>query len=317
MEESFPISEQGYTSGKLLDETECQILLDTGASKTLMSKSYYMHCKSLHSFTKICIKDTENSGRKLSVYYCIIYNPNDNRNVHGHRFEIYTLVSEIYENIDIVLGIKNAFKLGGVINSWDCCLQIFEQIHTHLSKRTHHMLKPKEQKLIKVKAPFMDEISGLAIIKILGRSIYNTMLLKLKFMCNAAALDIVNNDIEAIMFKPEDTLGIVDLRSLDYYKIKHGILQQNLSKYYRVDRADTLCEHFNKFYKHIDKRKENQRALEESYPWLDPSDERKYMRDQEILDKYINLEKSCLTEKEKKELMEVLYKYKETFSLRR
>ena len=41
-EESFPISEQGYTLGKLLDQTECQILLDTGASKLFMSKSYYM-----------------------------------------------------------------------------------------------------------------------------------------------------------------------------------------------------------------------------------------------------------------------------------
>ena len=33
IEERFPISEQGYTVGKLLDGTECQILLDTGASK--------------------------------------------------------------------------------------------------------------------------------------------------------------------------------------------------------------------------------------------------------------------------------------------
>ena len=33
VEERFPISEQGYTLGKRLDRTECQILLDTGASK--------------------------------------------------------------------------------------------------------------------------------------------------------------------------------------------------------------------------------------------------------------------------------------------
>ena len=39
------------------------------------------------------------------------------------------------------------------------------------------------------------------------------------------------------------------------------------------------------------------------------------MTDQEILDKYIDLEKPCLTEKEKKEVME-MYKYKEAFSLR-
>ena len=50
--ESFPISEQGYTLGKLLDGTECQLLLDTGVSKSFMSKSYYMKCKSLHSLPK-------------------------------------------------------------------------------------------------------------------------------------------------------------------------------------------------------------------------------------------------------------------------
>ena len=54
----------------------------------------------------------------------------------------------------------------------------------------------------------------------------------------------------------------------------------------------------------------------ENYPWLDPSDERKYMTDQEILDKYIDLENSCLTEKEKKEVMEMLYKYKKHLVLR-
>ena len=43
-EESFSISEQGYTMGKLLDATECQILLDTGASKFFMSMLYYICC---------------------------------------------------------------------------------------------------------------------------------------------------------------------------------------------------------------------------------------------------------------------------------
>ena len=42
MEESFPISVHGYTLGKLLDGRECQLLLDTGASKFFMSKSFYM-----------------------------------------------------------------------------------------------------------------------------------------------------------------------------------------------------------------------------------------------------------------------------------
>ena len=110
-------------------------------------------------------------------------------------------------------------------------------------------------------------------------------------------------------------IGIVDLRSLGYYKIKQGILQQNLSKYYRFERVETLCEYFNKFINTL-KTARGKVEQKESYPWLDSRDERKYMTDQDILDKYISLESSYLTKEEKKEVMEMLYKYKEVFSLR-
>ena len=103
-------------------------------------------------------------------------------------------------------------------------------------------------------------------------------------MHNTAILDIVNDGTETIIFKPEEMLEIVDLRSLGYYKIKQGILQQHLNKYSRFKREDTPCEHFNKFINTLKSERE-QEELEESYPWLDPSDKRKYMTDQEILDK--------------------------------
>ena len=56
--------------------------------------------------------------------------------------------------------------------------------------------------------------------------------------------------------------------------------------------------------------------MEEKFPWLDNSDKRKYMSDREILRKYIHLDNTCLTEDEKEEIMKMLYKYKEAFSLR-
>ena len=37
-EEYFPITALGYTKGKLLDDTECDILVDTGPGKSYMSK---------------------------------------------------------------------------------------------------------------------------------------------------------------------------------------------------------------------------------------------------------------------------------------
>ena len=58
-EASFPISEHGHTLGRLLDGTECQLLLDTGASKSFISKSFYMQCKSLHSLPEFTSKHRE------------------------------------------------------------------------------------------------------------------------------------------------------------------------------------------------------------------------------------------------------------------
>ena len=82
-------------------------------------------------------------------------------------------------------------------------------------------------------------------------------------MCNAATLDIVNNGLDTMIFKSEEMLEILNLRSFGYYKIKQGILQQNLSKCYKFKRADTLCEHFNKFINTLKKERE-QKELKES-----------------------------------------------------
>ena len=58
------------------------------------------------------------------------------------------------------------------------------------------------------------------------------------------------------------------------------------------------------------------KSLTDKYPWLDPDDERKHMADREILEKYINLNNSCLDEEEKTKVMDMLFKYREVFSLR-
>ena len=42
--------------------------------------------------------------------------------IHGHRFEVFMLVSEIHDNVDLVLGMKNVFELEGVIDTWDSSL---------------------------------------------------------------------------------------------------------------------------------------------------------------------------------------------------
>ena len=105
VEQRFPISKSGYTVGKLMDGRECQILLDIGARKSFMSKSYYLHCKTLHSLPKFASQMQRiqvGNGQYVSVLFIIPVIVE----IAGHRLEIYMLVSEIHDNMDLVLRIK-------------------------------------------------------------------------------------------------------------------------------------------------------------------------------------------------------------------
>ena len=93
--------------GKMLDGSECQLLLDMGASKSFMSKSYYMHCKSLHSLPKFASKTQRIQVGKWSVCQCIIYNPSNYRCTWA---QILNLHSSLRDS-ELVLGIKNVFEL--------------------------------------------------------------------------------------------------------------------------------------------------------------------------------------------------------------
>ena len=171
-------------------------------SKSFMSKSFYMQLNSLHFLPKFASRTQRiqvGNGQCVSVLFII----------HGHRFEIYMLVSEIHENVDLVLGIKNVFELEGIINSRDCCFKFLNR-SVPIYPENEIILKINEQNLVRVKAPFADEISGMAIIRILDGSTYRTLLIKLKFTCNRAVLDIVNKGKDTMIFKPEEMIGIID-----------------------------------------------------------------------------------------------------------
>ena len=101
----------------------------------------------------------------------------------------------------------------------------------------------------------MDDISGLVIIKVLDKNAQITIMLKLKFTWNLAILDITNSGFQTVIFDMKEMIGILDLRLMGYYKIKKGILQQNLGKYYRFESADTLYEQFNRFINTIKKER--------------------------------------------------------------
>ena len=60
------------------------------------------------------------------------------------------------------------------------------------------------------------------------------------------------------------------------------------------------CTQFNNLINTL--RKKQKLDTGEKFPWLDNSNERKYMSDKEILRKYVNLDNTCLMEDEKEEI---------------
>ena len=99
---------------------------------------------------------------------------------------------------------------------------------------------------------------------------HSVMILKVKFVQNLAMLDMSNNSSsETLLFDPDKAIGILDLRSLAYYKIELGVIQQKLSRFYNFESAE-VCVQFNNLINTV--RRGQKETSEDKYPWLDESD---------------------------------------------
>ena len=99
-----------------------------------MSKSFYLRCQTLHALPKFA-SNTQRIQVRNGQYVGVLFVIPVIIDVHGHTFEIFTLVSEIHENVDLVLGIKNIFELEGVIDSRDSCFSFLNRSLPFFSKR--------------------------------------------------------------------------------------------------------------------------------------------------------------------------------------
>ena len=150
--------------------------------------------------------------------------------------------------------------------------------------------------MVIIETPFIKELSGMAMVKILDMREQTTNMIKLKFVQNKVVLKITNKTYKTVTFDRTEMMGILDLRLLGFYKIKQEVLQEHLGRHYHFKLADNVCDQYNRFVNLMRKEEE---SSEGKFPWLDDTDERKYMTDREILDKYMNLNNSCLTKAER------------------
>ena len=173
---------------------------------------------------------------------------------------------------------------------------------------------------MKAKVPFIEKLSGHAIAKLLYKGSLGTM--KIRLVDNLTVIQITNNTPSTMYLSPEESIGIVDLRSSGYYNIKPQVMHFNLTGIHNLFSKWNLNLRFKEHFAKIStqnvryRKGEVVRKSSDPYPWLDEDDPRRDKTDEEILHQYIDLSESHLTCKEKEEVMDLIVAYKKAFSLR-
>ena len=168
-EQTFPIYSNCHTWGQFVGGGMLDVLLDTGASKSYMSKAFYMRHPHLHKFPKFnsTIKNLQvGNGDLVATLFVIPFVFKIGR----HLFEVYTLVSKIQQNMDIILGVKNMFEIEGEIS---CRTSQFRFLNRSLPifPLSIHRIKIGAKAYVKAKVPFVERLSGHAIVKLLYKGI--------------------------------------------------------------------------------------------------------------------------------------------------
>ena len=101
--------------------------------------------------TKIHIHHNQNSSWQWTKCRCVVCYTS---HIDHPKSKIFTLVLEIHEDVDLVVGIKNLFELEGVIDSWDSCVKFMNR-SIPFFPREKDMVQPREQKVLTLEALFV------------------------------------------------------------------------------------------------------------------------------------------------------------------
>ena len=320
---SFPIYSNSHTWGQLMGGKPFDLLLDSGASKSYMSREFYRKNPQLHSLPKYktTIKELQmGNGALASAYFIIpvVFK------VVRHKFEVFTLVADIKGATDVVFGVKNMFEVEGELSCRNSEFRFMNRA-VPLFCMENFTIKPKQKRFVKLMAPFVNHLTGNAIAKI---NHGNSMItLRLKLHKNMSVIDIINMSNKPMHFSKDKAIGMVDIRSLGYYTIKHCVLEYNLSQDYTFANFNKMATAYEELK--LAKAKWNSKKKpaakepkkykvdpDDPYPWLPKDDPRRHMTDEEILIKYVDLTKSTMTDEEKDELIDLIIDHKDAFSLR-
>ena len=169
--------------------------------------------------------------------------------------------------------------------------------------------------------------------KFFSRNVVNT--LRIKIQDNQGVVQYINHQDEIVHLRKEKAVGILDLRSVGYFKVGYQKMvnmaeSSKVFKMYHYQQVkcgtETEIDQYMRITgKYKTKGSRNQMSEEENverykkydpYLWLTKDDPRRFESDEEILYEKIDLSDSALSRKDESMLLKMLIKYRDAFSLR-
>ena len=211
----IPFDGRGMSMAYLSDGTPMKLFFDSGASRSYLSKKFYDSYPVLHDMPKFVTTCTGIGIGNGSIVQALFVIPLLFMSC-GHTFEIYNIVAEIDDDMDLVFGFKNMTETEGMLNTrtgeYDFIgrsIPIFPQNDLDIPAG--------EKAYSKVKAPFCDQLSGMICTKFFGRDMVYT--LRVKFQDNQGVVQFRNGSDETAQLRKNKAVGILDLRYIGYFKV--------------------------------------------------------------------------------------------------
>ena len=323
-----PIDGRGVTSAHLIDETHMKLFFDLGTSRSYLSRKFYDATPILHTLPKFMTTCTGIKIGNGSIVPALFVIPLMFI-THGHTFEIYTIVTEIDDGMDLVFGFKNMTETEGMLNTRTGEYDFLGRSIPIFPLNDLDVM-PGKKAYVKFRAPFEESLSGRVITKFFGHQ--KVFTLKVRIENNQGVVEFENRDNEIRKLRRDKEIGLLDLRSIGYFKLNyqrmvHMVEAKDTFKMYHYQqmksKPKTSLDEYLRLSEHTTRREWNPKRLnrhraphEDPYPWLAEDDPRRQQSDAEILFGKIDLKESALSRKEKVRLMKMLIRYRDAFSLR-
>ena len=225
----IPFDGRGMSKAYLSNGTPMKLFFGSGASRSYLAKKFYDSNPVLHDMPKFvttCTGIRIGNGSIVQALFVIpllfMY--------CGHAFEIFTIVAEIDDDMDIVSGFKNMTETEGMLNTRTGEYDFIGR-SIPMFPQNDLDVPAGEKTYIKVKAPFCDKLSGMICTKFFSRDMVYT--LRVKFQDNQRVVQFRNGSNETAQLRKNKAVGILDLRSIGYFKVGYQKMAES-SKVFKM-----------------------------------------------------------------------------------